>query len=394
MRCVDLFAGCGGMSLGFINAGFEVVAAVDNWDAALSCYENNFPHPVFSLDLQDWKDATKTIGHFNPEIIIGGPPCQDFSNAGNRTEGRRAQLTVSFARIITELKPAFFVMENVERVHKSEAYKKARKILKTAGYGLTEKVLNASYCGVPQNRKRFFCVGAMNKEDGFLDGILSSNLSEIPLTVREALGNKINFEYYYRHPRTYGRRGIFSVDEPAPTIRGSNRPLPPEYKKHDNDAISPSEGVRSLTFRDRALIQTFPENFNWLDSATTNNQLIGNAVPVNLANYVAKCIMDFVNNRYDSHDVGFVDWLKMQKNYSPRAASDVLSRFRRINRIFNSNNIEIDNISSLSILEQTEDFQKCTKSVKSQLKRAYILHEEYINTCKKNGGITICQSIK
>lgn len=384
MRCVDLFSGCGGMSRGFSDAKFEIVAAFENWEAAIKCYKMNYNHPVYSMDLNQWQKTVDILNNLGCEIIIGGPPCQDFSHAGNRIEGKRAQLTISFAHIIAAIKPKYFVMENVERVFTSKAYYEARKIFKNAGYGLTERILNASYCGVPQNRKRFFCIGGLNKDDGFIDGVLAANLSELPMSVKEYLGNKTNIEYYYRHPRSYNRRGVFSVYEPAPTMRGSNRPLPPDYKKHEQDRIDPSTGVRALTFREWAQIQTFPDNYLWLDSSTINNQLIGNAVPVKLSYYVAKCIVDYTSNNYNTRDVGFVEWLKKEKIYTNRAAGDVLSRVRRIMRITShySEILLYEGNNIVETLGRTEEFISCTKSVKSQLKRAQSLYSEYLATCK------------
>lgn len=95
---VDLFAGCGGMSLGFEKAGVNVVAAYDNWDAAIDVYRANFQHPVFKRDLSDVSVSEEVAG-FAPDIIIGGPPCQDFSQAGKRSEdGGRAILSVRMPR--------------------------------------------------------------------------------------------------------------------------------------------------------------------------------------------------------------------------------------------------------------------------------------------------------
>ena len=83
MRVVDLFAGCGGMSLGFEQAGFEVVAAFDNWDPAINIYRENFSHPIYKKDLSE-ENICETIKNFEPNIIMGGPPCQDYSIAGKR----------------------------------------------------------------------------------------------------------------------------------------------------------------------------------------------------------------------------------------------------------------------------------------------------------------------
>ena len=100
MRTVDLFSGCGGMSLGFQSAGYNIVAAFENWPAAIECYKQNFKHPVIETDLSIVDEAIIRIKKYQPDLIIGGPPCQDFSNAGNRTEGERAELTHSFAKIM------------------------------------------------------------------------------------------------------------------------------------------------------------------------------------------------------------------------------------------------------------------------------------------------------
>ena len=139
MNTVDLFAGCGGMSLGFQNAGFNLVAAFEFWDIATKCYEENFNHPVFKSDLSNVKSAVEQIRRFSPELIIGGPPCQDFSHAGKRVESSRASLTESYAKIIENIKPQYFVMENVDRAQKSKAFEKAENIFKNAGYGLTKE---------------------------------------------------------------------------------------------------------------------------------------------------------------------------------------------------------------------------------------------------------------
>ena len=143
LRAVDLFAGCGGLSKGFELAGVDVVAAVENWQPAIDCYESNFDHPVHKQDLNDVDGSVQLIKQYSPNLIIGGPPCQDFSHAGKRIEASRASLTDSYADIIAKIRPRYFVMENVARAQKSNAYASARKTFKKAGYGLTERVLTA-----------------------------------------------------------------------------------------------------------------------------------------------------------------------------------------------------------------------------------------------------------
>lgn len=291
LRVVDIFSGGGGLSQGFLNAGFDIVAAFDNWKSAITFYKNNFTHPIKECDLGNVTNAVNAIKVFAPTAIVGGPPCQDFSSAGKRNEkGGRASLTVSFAQIVMQLRPRYFVMENVDRAVKSESFATAVEMLSAAGYGITNRILDASYCGVPQIRKRVFVVGEIGGEDGFLDALLEENLAEKRLTIREHLGDKVGAEYYYRHPRSYQRRAIFSIDEPSPTVRGVNRPLPKGYPGHPGDKAELTENLRALTTRERALIQTFPEHFDLEGSKTDIEQIIGNAVPIKLAEFVANAL--------------------------------------------------------------------------------------------------------
>lgn len=285
------------MSLGFQNAGFDIVAAFDKWPSALYVYNDNFSHPSAELDLSDVSTSVNRILSYHPDMIIGGPPCQDFSSAGKRNENNgRGDLTVSYAEIINIIRPQWFVMENVSRITKTEKLAQAVSIFNNAGYGLTWQVLDASRCGVPQSRKRFFMIGQLGAKNGFMAGALSDGLSLKPMTVRDYLGNSLGVDCYYRHPRSYVRRGIFSIDEPSPTIRGVNRPMPAGYKIHSNDPVKSKDGIRPLTTVERSYIQTFPESFKFSGSKTDIEQMIGNAVPVRLAQYVATSINRYVMN--------------------------------------------------------------------------------------------------
>ncbi|MCZ2206962.1 DNA cytosine methyltransferase [Cylindrospermopsis raciborskii] len=297
MRTVDLFSGCGGLSLGFQNAGFEIVAAFDQWKAAVKVYRDNFHHPIYDTDLGT-QAGLEFVKDLKPQIIIGGPPCQDFSSAGKRDETLgRANLTISYANIVVATKPEWFVMENVERIIKSPILQEALFIFKQAGYGISYQVLDASLCGVPQSRKRFFLVGNQHSNDNFLNPYLHKNQANKPMTLCEYFGDSLGIEYYYRHPRSYARRGIFSIYEPSPTIRGVNRPIPKGYKKHNGDPIEISDQVRPLTTKERSLIQTFPKDFILNGSKTDLEQIIGNAVPIKLAEYVANCINEYIKDR-------------------------------------------------------------------------------------------------
>jgi DNA (cytosine-5)-methyltransferase 1 len=292
MKAIDLFAGCGGLSLGFQNAGFDVVAAFDQWQESCDVYAENFDHPIFRVDLADTKDFEQ-FRIWKPDIILGGPPCQDFSSAGKRNENLgRADLTITYAKIISKVKPEWFLMENVELIKKSQVLQEALLIFKESGYGLSFNVLDASYYGVPQARKRFILIGHLFSQDNFFDNYFIRNKSASPMTVYQHMGEKLDIKFYYRHPRSYARRGIFSIYEPSPTVRGVNRPIPKNYRKHPGDLCDPKE-VRPLTTLERSYIQTFPEYFKWFGTKTCIEQMIGNAVPVNLAYFVGKNILSY-----------------------------------------------------------------------------------------------------
>lgn len=303
MKVVDLFCGCGGLSLGFQKAGMEVVAAFDNWVDALAVYRKNFSHPAIYADLKNIEESVEAIRSFNPDMIIGGPPCQDFSSAGKRDENNgRGDLTVCYAQIISEVKPNWFVMENVERILKTQKLQEALHVFHKAGYGVTYTVLNAALCGVPQRRKRFVMVGKLGESDDFMKLALAEKLSDHEMSVAEYFGDKLPIKYYYRHPRSYARRGIFSTSEPSATIRGVNRPMPNGYKLHPGDPVNTLEGIRPLTSRERSMIQTFPEDFSFEGTKTNIEQMVGNAVPVNLGYYVADAIFRYSGEQRKIND--------------------------------------------------------------------------------------------
>ncbi|MFN5398579.1 MAG: DNA cytosine methyltransferase [Pseudanabaena sp.] len=305
MTAVDLFSGCGGLSLGFQQAGIEILAAIDNWDIALDIYRENFNHPAIQQDLSDENTSIRIIRKFAPEMIIGGSPCQDFSSAGKRDlNGDRANLTYNFANIICEIKPKWFVIENVQRITKSPILQQVSEHFIRCGYGLSSVILDASLCHVPQARSRFFMIGELGRKQNTLVDLFKINLANKPMTVRDYLGDRLNLQYYYRHPRSYARRGIFSIDEPSPTIRGVNRPIPANYKLHSGDPQDIDIAtVRPLTTIERSYIQTFPESFKFFGTKTNLEQMIGNSVPVNLAYFVGSNILKYVKEEIDLYDL-------------------------------------------------------------------------------------------
>ena len=183
-------------------------------------------------------------------------------------------------------------MENVYNIEKSKSLAAALAILRGAGYGLTSRVIDASYVGVPQMRRRYFLVGGVGWPDDSFGGRLDAGLADKRLTVADHFAGRLGIEHYYAHPRNYERRAVFSIHEPSATIRRVNRPIPANYVRHPADKAPVGQKTRSLTTGERAEIQTFPSQFVFLGSPSQQEHLIANAVPVKLAEYVARCVLD------------------------------------------------------------------------------------------------------
>ncbi len=393
MPIVDLFCGCGGLSRGFEEAGFDIVASFDGWPAAITCYNVNFAHAAEQLDLNETTIAVNRIRPFAPNIIIGGPPCQEFSNAGKREEGAIADLTYKYAQIVTQIHPQYFLMENVPRVKESTAYKKARALYKGAGYGLTEVILDAGRCGAPQRRNRFFCIGSAGARDNFLLDVIFSICDGDYITVRQyfaAHNIPLEINDYYRHPTTYRRRAVFSVDEVAPTVRGVNRPKPPTYPHHANDSVDVDnlDNIRQLSLRERARIQTFPDSFIFEGLGVSNcdlEQMVRNAVPVTLARSIAMCLRNYIEGENEpmKNREEFSAWLRDARHYtSDRSIGDVFCRIKRAKRLLP--NREIDRYF-LADLELVPNYQELSASVRSQIKKAIKLRIEFIQHENANG---------
>lgn len=293
MKTIDLFSGCGGLSLGFQNAGFDIIAAYDNWKPAVDVYRMNFKHPIYEQDLAD-AQTQEDIKKQSPDIILGGPPCQDFSSAGHRNVNLgRAVLTTTYCDIVTTVRPQYFLMENVPDITKKKILTEVVEKFKDSGYGLTAMLLDASLCGVPQSRKRYVLVGCLGAEEGFLHSYIDSHLADKPMTMFDYFGDSLGVEYYFRVPRSYNRRGVFSIYEPCQTIRGVDRPIPSGYKGHPSDPVEIGPKVRALTVLERSYVQTFPKTFKFEGTKSNLNQMIGNAVPVKLAEFIARAIIEY-----------------------------------------------------------------------------------------------------
>lgn len=291
-RFLDLFAGAGGMGAGFARAGWRPVAAYDDWPDALATHAANHAHPAIRLDLAcphstrtELDQWVGTGGGF--PTVIGGPPCQDFSSAGRLREGGRADLTERFASIVAHYRPPVAVMENVARAERAAVFASAIGILDDAGFETAWTVVDAARYGVPQTRKRLITIAARTPgaARAAVDA-LRARAADRDTTMRDWFGDRLGTDHFYRHPTSYARRGVFSIDAPSPTIRGMNRPIPPGYRPHPGDT-APPEQARPLTAGERAEVQTFPPDYAWVGSRGSVEQQIGNAVPPLLAEHIA-----------------------------------------------------------------------------------------------------------
>lgn len=323
---MDLFAGAGGMSLGFDNAGFKNLLAVEfNKDFA-ETYKKNFPR--HNLIVDDIKNVTEQqiydiIKNEKVDVIIGGPPCQGFSIAGNIgrnfIDDDRNRLFKEFVRFVKIIKPRVFVLENVaamERHDKGKTIKEIVSSFKEIGYDIKYKVLNAVNFGVPQERRRIFIVGTLG-ENNFE---YPQEINKI-VTVKDAIDDlpKLEDGETSEIPNhTAMKHSAQMLEKMSYVSDGGNRNDIPENlrpKSGDSrkyiryDSKKPSFCVtgdmrkifhysqnRALTCRELARLQTFPDSFVFLGNTGKVQQQIGNAVPVLLASKIALQVKEVLDN--------------------------------------------------------------------------------------------------
>lgn len=426
MRVVELFCGAGGMSLGLKQAGFEIVKAFDAWPVAVENYNRNVgPHAVVA-DLGNLLGIVPELLRLAPDMICGGPPCQDYSSAGRREEADNAKLTLAFAIMVATVRPAWFVMENVTNAAKSSTWQEARKVLKAAGYGLTESKIDASRYGVPQSRRRLFVVGRQGERDGFLASSIAAGAAGKPMTLRDFFGPTVPAAMYF--PATSeARRSIWGPDEPAPTIRErSIRPLPVTYRPHPDDAalvengyvyarpVRAGRGVRSidepyptvtrtaserpgpkylssphpadpiavsstavLTLDQISRIQGFPASWKWEASSKRDVlQMIANAVPAPVAASIGRAILDREEGRSAPAIEGrFLDWL-VRRGRSRQSARNVKFLAGKARHLLGGKTFAAPALE-LAALEALPEFQRMRGNPKSDLRQALRLLAEY-----------------
>ncbi|MCB5204439.1 DNA cytosine methyltransferase [Neorhizobium sp. T786] len=425
MRVVELFSGAGGMSLGLQQAGFEILRAYDAWPVAVENYNRNIGNHAVIADLKDLLSIVPEILSLTPDLICGGPPCQDYSSAGNRKEADNARLTMAFAMIVSIVKPQWFMMENVIGCAKSATWREARMLLKRAGYGFTESRINASHYGVPQSRRRLFVIGRIGERDDFLASSIAA-AAQPSMTLRDLFGVVTPAAIYF--PATSeARRSIWGPDEPAPTIRErSIRPIPASYQPHPDDSalilngfvysrpFRAGRGVRSIdepfptvtrTVWERptsrylssphpddpvaaaetavlkvhqiSRIQGFPASWEWRASAKQDIlQMIANAVPAPVATALGRVILDRESGKTTPEIAGgFLQWL-VKRGRSKASARNVKASAGRARRILGGRTF--DNLAlEIATLESHQEFHEMRKPTQSDLRQALRILAEY-----------------
>lgn len=334
MRIVSFFAGAGGLDLGFQKSGFDVVWANEYDKEIWETYEKNHTHT--ELDRRSIRDI-KIEEVPECDGIIGGPPCQSWSEAGalRGIKDKRGQLFFDFIRILESKQPKFFLAENVSGMlasRHSEALQNIKEMFQNAGYELSFKLLNASDYNVPQDRKRVFFIG-IRKDLGFKFEFPKTTFPKIQL--QEVIGdlkesvlpakeyNKTNgndceipnHEYMIGDFSTIfmSRNRVRSWDEQSYTIQAGGRhaPIHPQAPKmkfiEQNKRIfvpGKEHLYRRLSVRECARIQTFPDEFIFhYEKVAAGYKMIGNAVPVNLAKFLAESIKSQIETRTVNKDV-------------------------------------------------------------------------------------------
>lgn len=324
---IDLFCGAGGMSLGFSRAGFESVLAVDIDADAIETHAANFPGDSLCVDI-------RTIKQFPlVDVVVGGPPCQGFSRLGKQAGKVREEnfLWREFMRCVEQANPVVFVIENVPEFLKDPAFEGVSGEAKRLGYSLVHGVLNAADYGVPQRRHRTIIIGSRLGRPVMPppthQQTADSLFAELPpwRTVRDAIGDlpldptnenlhnsrnvtALSLERYkhippggnrknlplelqpdcwrYKDPRGGGSTdlmGRMTWDAPSLTIRT-------QFLKPEKGRYLHPQAHRSITVREGARLQTFPDDFDFKGSVFQIVKQIGNAVPVELARNVAEAV--------------------------------------------------------------------------------------------------------
>ena len=324
MNVISLFSGCGGLDLGFERAGFSIPVANEYDKTIWETFKKN--HPKTHLIEGDIRKVDESDFPSDVDGIIGGPPCQSWSEAGalRGIDDARGQLFYDYIRILRRVRPKFFLAENVSGMlanRHNEAVQNIINLFKESGYDVTVTLVNAKDYGVAEERKRVFYIG-FRKDLGidFQFPVGSTTDDKKKFTLRDMIWdlqktavpsaernhhnpNAINNNEYFTgeySPIFMSRNRVKSWDEQAFTVQASGRqcqlhPQAPKMikvGKNDCRFVKGKEHLyRRMTVREVARIQGFPDDFQFIyDSVNDGYKMIGNAVPVHLAYEIAVAI--------------------------------------------------------------------------------------------------------
>lgn len=324
MKIISLFSGCGGLDLGFKQAGFEVPVANEYDKSIWATFE--FNHPDTKLIKGDIRNISECDFPNNIDGIIGGPPCQSWSEAGSLRgiNDARGQLFFDYIRVLKNKQPKFFLAENVSGMlanRHNEAVQNILAMFDECGYDVTLTMANAKNYGVAQERKRIFYIGFRkdlkvhfqfpsgstiddNKKLTLKDIIWDLQDTAVPALERnQANPQAINNNEYFigsYSPIFMSRNRVKSWDEQAFTVQASGRqcqlhPQAPKMIKHGTNDYRFASGkemlYRRMSIREVARVQGFPDGFKFIYQNTNDAyKMIGNAVPINLAYEIALAI--------------------------------------------------------------------------------------------------------
>jgi DNA (cytosine-5)-methyltransferase 1 len=346
---IDLFSGAGGMSLGLSHAGFDIVAAIDNDPVAVATYVRNLGHHVICRPIEQIS-ASELLSRAGLKVgectvLAGGPPCQGFSlqRRGDRIDPRN-DLVFEFIRLVEGVRPLFFVMENVGGLlskHGTPFLREIEARASAVNYKISIGLLNAADYGVPQTRKRAFLIGQMEgvssvsfqfpgptidramtvrdaiwdlpspPEDGSKHHLIENHYRESRLSKlnierikyvppgggRDDLPPHLQLECHkntnHRHKDVYGR---LQWDAPAGTITA-------RFDSFTRGRFAHPEEHRSITIREGARLQTFPDNFVFEGNREDQARQVGNAVPPRLAETLGRSILDVLKTHESLNDI-------------------------------------------------------------------------------------------
>ncbi len=356
MKVFDLFCGCGGFSKGFQSAGFDIELGIDIWQDAITTYKHNFPSAITITEDISYLNGNDLLYRTNLsadeiDVIIGGPPCQGFSLSGKRViDDPRNILYKSFVRIVSDIQPKIFVMENVPglvKLFKGKVKEQVIEDFSSLGYEVTLEQLNACDYGVPQARKRVFFIG-LNKSkirntEKFIFPVPTHGNKIAYITCKDAISDldfigdttllkehdkyqiepqndyqlmmRKNAKVLLNHVTTIHTEKTRSIISLVPD-GGNYKSLPEELQQTRKvniawtrmDSKKPCFTIdtghnhhfhyrsnRVPTVRESARIQSFPDDFEFIGIKTSQLKQVGNAVPPLLAQAIATTIIDIID---------------------------------------------------------------------------------------------------